>query len=193
MSSNPPPVVTKTKLVRKATGNHLIKPTSLEKNSEPCLWFLLRSKSSMSFSFLQSSQQFRNSSTRYHFNCSMMSVAVCHSNHSNHCYKGIILMNLSNSIDHHHQGECKINSLSLLTCCQKAGDKSIFLCLMNAKSSCKANLELLLTKSTIKQENKSIFGQSTTIRKLSHYLRLVFLFGQFFPFSGTDKQELKWS
>ena len=31
----------------KETGNHLIKSTSLEKNSEPCRWLLLRSKSRM--------------------------------------------------------------------------------------------------------------------------------------------------
>ena len=31
-------------LARKATGNHLMKSASLEKSSEPCLWFLLRSR-----------------------------------------------------------------------------------------------------------------------------------------------------
>ena len=34
-------------LVRKATGNHLVNSTSPRKNSEPCLSFLLRSKSRM--------------------------------------------------------------------------------------------------------------------------------------------------
>ena len=47
VSSIPPCVTFKTPLVMKATGNHLMNSTSLEKNSEPCLWFLLRSKSSM--------------------------------------------------------------------------------------------------------------------------------------------------
>ena len=47
VSSFPPCVAFKTPLVRKATGNHLMNSTSLEKSSEPCLWFLLSSKSSM--------------------------------------------------------------------------------------------------------------------------------------------------
>ena len=44
---NPPRVTMKTPLVRKATGNHLMNSTSLEKNSEPCIWFLACSKLSM--------------------------------------------------------------------------------------------------------------------------------------------------
>ena len=47
LSSIPPCVTIEMPLVRKAMGSHLIKSTSLEKNSEPCLWFLLRSKSSI--------------------------------------------------------------------------------------------------------------------------------------------------
>ena len=45
--SIPSCVIIKTPLVRKTAGNHLIKSISLEKNSQHCLWFLLRSKSSM--------------------------------------------------------------------------------------------------------------------------------------------------
>ena len=52
VSSIPPCVTFKMPLVRKAMGSHLMNPTSLEKYSEPCLWFLLRSKSSMRRSFL---------------------------------------------------------------------------------------------------------------------------------------------
>ena len=47
VSSIPPCVLIKMPLVRKAMGSHVIKSTSLEKNSSPCLWFLLRLKSSM--------------------------------------------------------------------------------------------------------------------------------------------------
>ena len=51
-ASSNPTFVTKTPLVRKATGNHFIKSTSLEKNSEPCLWFLVLSKLSIQRNFL---------------------------------------------------------------------------------------------------------------------------------------------
>ena len=47
VSSIPPCATFKTPLVRKATERHLMNSTSLEENSEPCLWFLLLSKSSM--------------------------------------------------------------------------------------------------------------------------------------------------
>ena len=50
VSSNLARVAMETPFVRKATGNHLIKKlliTSLNKSLEPCLWFLLCSKSSM--------------------------------------------------------------------------------------------------------------------------------------------------
>ena len=52
VSSIPPCVTIKTPLVRKATGNHLIKIHFPGKNSEPCLWHLLRSESSMRRSIL---------------------------------------------------------------------------------------------------------------------------------------------
>ena len=51
-SSIPLCVTIKTPLVRKATRNHLIKSTSLEKLQSSHLWFLLRLKSSMRRSFL---------------------------------------------------------------------------------------------------------------------------------------------
>ena len=50
-SSNPTLVTIKMPLERKATGNHLIKLIFLETSSEPCLWLLLRSKSSMQHSY----------------------------------------------------------------------------------------------------------------------------------------------
>ena len=52
LSSIPPCVTIEMPLVRKAMGSHLMKSTSLEKNSEPCLWFLLRSKSSILWDFM---------------------------------------------------------------------------------------------------------------------------------------------
>lgn len=52
VSSIPPCVTMKPLLVRRAKGNHLIKSTTLQKNSEPCLWFPLSSKLSMQRSFL---------------------------------------------------------------------------------------------------------------------------------------------
>ena len=47
VSCNPVRVTMKTPMARKATGNHLMKSTSLYKTGKTFLWFLLRSKSSM--------------------------------------------------------------------------------------------------------------------------------------------------
>ena len=60
VSSIPPCVAFETPLARKATGDHLMISASLEKNSEPCLWFLLRSKSSMQRSISLQVQLQRN-------------------------------------------------------------------------------------------------------------------------------------
>ena len=50
VSSTPQRVTIKAQLVRKAKGNYLMKSPYLMGNPEPCLWFLLRSKSSMQLS-----------------------------------------------------------------------------------------------------------------------------------------------
>ena len=53
VSSNPTSVIIRASLMRKATGNHYIYRIPFPgKNSEPCLWFLLRSKSSMQRSII---------------------------------------------------------------------------------------------------------------------------------------------